>query len=120
MHGGSGGHFSMPARGGHFDRRGSDSGGHHDFDRGRHGFRGGFWGGYWPYYGGGGYPESEYGDSTVAAVQDALAREGYYHGPVSGYFNPATQDAIARYEADYHLPITSAIDQSLLNSLGLD
>jgi peptidoglycan hydrolase-like protein with peptidoglycan-binding domain len=53
-------------------------------------------------------------------VQDALAREGYYHGPVDGYLNAATQDAIARYEADYHLPVTSAIDQSLLNSLGLD
>jgi len=53
-------------------------------------------------------------------VQDALAREGYYHGPVDGYLNAATQDAIARYEADYHLPVTSTIDQSLLNSLGLE
>jgi hypothetical protein len=82
-----------------------------------------FWNGYWPYGGdwGSDYATPNYSDSdsTVAAVQKALAREGYYHGPIDGAFDLITQDAIAQYDRDHHLPVTYVIDQSLLNALGV-
>jgi len=56
-------------------------------------------------------------DSTVTAVQKALARAGYYRGPIDGALDLTTQDAIARYDRDHHLPVSHVIDQSLLNAL---
>ena len=86
-----------------------------------------FFNGYWPYDGGWGYGGSDYStpyysdtDSTVATVQKALARAGYYHGPVDGALDLITQDAIARFDRDHHLPVSRAIDQSLLNALGVE
>lgn len=59
-------------------------------------------------------------DSAVAAVQKALARGGYYHGPVDGTLDLITQDAIARYDRDHRLPVSHAINQQLLNSLRVE
>jgi hypothetical protein len=126
--GGGGGHFGGGAHFGseHFGRttRYSDAQDDHHWDGDGH--RGAFWSGYWPYDGDTGYWGSDYStpyysdsDSTVVAVQKALAREGYYHGPIDGALDLITQDAIARYDRDHHLPVSHAIGQSLLNALGV-
>lgn len=94
------------------------------------GFYGGFvydpwWGWDYPYYDYG-YPY--YGAQTqavpatgslVTQVQEGLAKAGYYRGTVDGIIGPMTRDAIARYQTDHHIPVTSRIDESLLQSLGL-
>ena len=124
MHfGGGGGHFSAPMHGG-FE--------HHGFGPG---FRGDhrrafFWGGGFPYYyGDSGYDElNDYSaappvseaDSEVASVQQALTSQGYYRGPIDGSFGPMTHDAITAYERDHRLPMTGAIDDTLLRSLDLE
>jgi hypothetical protein len=102
--------------GGHFGGTGHFGDGH----------RGAFWNGYWPYNEDWSYSDADDStpyysdsDSTVAAVQKALAREGYYYGPIDGALDLITQDAIARYDRDHHLPVTHAINQSLLNALRL-
>ncbi len=68
-----------------------------------------------------GYYRSGYssGGSTSASVQAALARRGYYHGPIDGDIGPGSRRAIARYQADHGLRPTGAITSSLLNSLGM-
>jgi hypothetical protein len=113
--GGGGGHFGGGVRFG-----GEHFGGGANFGDDQ---RRAFWSGYWPYNGDWGtdYTTPYYSDSdsTVAAVQKALAREGYYHGPADGTLDLITQDAIAQYDHDHHLPVTHAIDQSLLNALGV-
>jgi hypothetical protein len=130
--GGGGGHFGGTPHfgGGHFGGGAHFGGtahfgdGQHDHHSGRDGHRRAFGNG--PFYGGWSYwgsddstPYYSDSDSTVAAVQKALAREGYYHGPIDGALDLITQDAIARYDRDHRLPVTHAIDQSLLNALGL-
>jgi Putative peptidoglycan binding domain len=58
-------------------------------------------------------------DQVIANVQSALQQEGYYHGEVDGLLGPATRGAIADYQRDHGLDITSAIDQPTLESLGM-
>jgi hypothetical protein len=119
--GGSGMHFSAPAA--HFS-----AGDRHHF-----GHRPAFFSEFWPssdyYYGSSDYADdgTDYptadddtgSDPTVVAVQKALARGGYYHGPIDGTLDLITQDAIARYDRDHRLPVSHAISQQLLNSLRL-
>jgi peptidoglycan hydrolase-like protein with peptidoglycan-binding domain len=50
-------------------------------------------------------------------VQKALAHDGYYHGAIDGILDLITQDAIANYDRDHHLPVTHTINQPLLTSL---
>ena len=52
-------------------------------------------------------------------VQEALARAGYYDGPIDGELGPMTREAIAAYQADNGLAVTSAIDEPTLATLGL-
>ena len=66
-----------------------------------------------------GYRSEYRPSSTSASVQAALARRGYYGGPVDGDIGPGSRRAIARYQADHGLRPTGAITSSLLNSLGL-
>jgi hypothetical protein len=68
-----------------------------------------------PIYGGG---ELSPGDVT-AQVQEALAEQGYYYGPIDGVLGPETRDAILRFQADHGLATTAAIDEPTLDSLGL-
>jgi len=91
------------------------------------GHRGAFWNGYWPFDGGWVSLDPDYStpdysdtDSSVTAVQKALARAGYYHGAIDGALYLTTQDAIAQYDRDHHLPVTHVIDQSLLNALKVE
>jgi len=56
---------------------------------------------------------------VVANVQSALQGQGYYDGEVDGILGPVTRAAIARYQQDHGLYITSAIDEPTLESLGM-
>jgi hypothetical protein len=57
---------------------------------------------------------------VIASVQTELQRLGYYRYAVDGEMGPATRAAIANYQRDTGLSITSAIDGPTLESLGLD
>ena len=58
-------------------------------------------------------------DQVTVNVQEQLARAGYYDGPIDGLLGPMTREAIAAYQADNGLAITSAIDEPTLATLGL-
>lgn len=58
-------------------------------------------------------------DQVIATVQEALQQDGYYQGYIDGEFGPQTRVALARYQRDQGLVITSAIDEPTLASLGL-
>jgi len=87
----------------------------------------GYWYPAWGYASGGYYPYDGpiYGyndltpDQVVVNVQSQLQRDGYYSGPVDGVLGPMTRQAIAAFQADHGLAITSAVDRPTLSSLGL-
>src|SRR6266700_2511547 len=58
-------------------------------------------------------------DQVIANVQAALQSQGYYDGEVDGVLGPLTRAAIANYQRDQGLYITSAIDEPTLASLGM-
>jgi hypothetical protein len=58
-------------------------------------------------------------DQVTVNVQEQLARAGYYDGPIDGMLGPMTREAIAAYQADNGLAVTSAIDEPTLATLGL-
>ena len=58
-------------------------------------------------------------DQVTVNVQEQLARDGYYDGPIDGLLGPVTREAIAAFQADHGLSITSAIDEPTLATLGL-
>ncbi len=70
------------------------------------------------YYGQNSYGE-EYSDSTVAAAQERLAREGYYRGQIDGVNGPETRRAVARYQGNHGLRVTGALTTDTLEALGL-
>jgi hypothetical protein len=81
--------------------------------------------GYDPYYNSYAYDEPIYGyndlDPTqvIASVQTELQRLGYYRLAVDGLMGPGTRAAIANFQRDNGLSITSAIDRPTLQTLGL-
>jgi hypothetical protein len=58
-------------------------------------------------------------DQVIANAQAALQELGYYHGPIDGILGLATREAIANYQRDHGLCITSAIDELTLEALGM-
>ncbi len=60
-----------------------------------------------------------YDGPIYAYMQAALQAQGYYQGEVDGVLGPLTRAAIANYQRDQGLYITSAIDEPTLASLGL-
>src|SRR6266516_1625752 len=58
-------------------------------------------------------------DQVIANVQAALQQQGYYQSDVDGLLGPLTRGAIAAYQRDHGLYITSAIDRPTLESLGM-
>jgi Putative peptidoglycan binding domain len=58
-------------------------------------------------------------DQVVVNVQTQLARDGYYNGPIDGVLGPMTRQAIAAFQADNGLAITSTVDEPTLDTLGL-
>jgi Putative peptidoglycan binding domain len=74
---------------------------------------------YYPYDG----PIYGYGnltpDQIVVEVQTQLQRDGYYAGPIDGVLGRMTRQAIATFQADHGLAITSTVDEPTLSTLGL-
>ena len=95
---------------------------------------GGWWywnAGYWypawgydpyAYYGYDG-PIYGYGDLTpdriVENEQLALQQQGYYAGSIDGRLGPQTRGALAAFQSDHGLAVTSAVDKPTLQTLGL-
>jgi hypothetical protein len=85
-----------------------------------------------PYYGDSYYDSGYYGDtyygsqyyerpdprlSATKALQTALARRGYYGGPIDGVFGPETRGAIRSFQAHQGLPVTGQVDSRLVRAL---
>ncbi len=58
-------------------------------------------------------------DEVIANVQTALQDAGYYLGAITGSLNFELRTALANFQRDYSLPITGAIDEPTVESLGL-
>jgi hypothetical protein len=58
-------------------------------------------------------------DRVVSEVQAQLERDGYYAGPIDGVLGPMTRQAIADFQADNGLAITSTVDEPTLDTLGI-
>jgi hypothetical protein len=58
-------------------------------------------------------------DQVIADVQTQLQADGYYNGAVNGILDQPTQAAIAVYQRDHNLAITSVVDAATVASLGL-
>ena len=97
------------------------------FDWGWWGWYDGWWYPAWGYdpYSYYEYNEPIYGygglspEQVVASVQAQLQQLGYYTYAIDGNMGPLTRSAIARYQRDHLLPITSGIDPATLGSLGI-
>jgi hypothetical protein len=68
-----------------------------------------------PIYGYNGLPP----DRVIVGVQEQLQRDGYYGGPIDGILGPMTREAIAAFQADNGLSVTSVIDEPTLATLGI-
>jgi hypothetical protein len=66
-----------------------------------------------------GYSGQYDANSTVAAVQDRLAREGYYRGQIDGVLGPETRHAIVRFQSNHGLQVTGELSPDTLNAMGL-
>src|SRR6266436_4508169 len=58
-------------------------------------------------------------DRVIVDVQSQLQRDGYYDGPVDGLLGPMTREAIAAFQADHGLAVTSVVDEPTLATLGI-
>src|SRR6266566_291410 len=58
-------------------------------------------------------------DRVTVDVQGQLQRDGYYDGPIDGVLGPMTREAIAAFQADNGLAVTSVIDEPTLATLGI-
>jgi len=59
------------------------------------------------------------GNSTIAAVQERLAHEGYYRGQIDGVFGAETRAALAQFQSNRGLRVTGALTTDTLQALGL-
>lgn len=79
------------------------------------------------YYDSGDYDSGGYGgrdvddslNSSVAGVQEQLARRGYYHGEIDGVIGPQTRRALARYQSSHGLRASGQLTTPTLEALGL-
>lgn len=58
-------------------------------------------------------------DEVIANVQTALKDAGYFFGAITGSLSLETRGALANFQRDYGLPVTGAIDEATVESLGL-
>jgi hypothetical protein len=58
-------------------------------------------------------------DRIIEDVQLALQQEGYYAGSIDGLLGPQTRGALAAFQSDNGLAVTSAVDRPTLQTLGL-
>jgi hypothetical protein len=81
--------------------------------------------GYSPYYNNYVFNEPIYGYNNLAPgqvienVQLALRDQGYYPGAIDGLIGPQTRAALAAFQRDHGLIVTSAVDEPTLVTLGL-
>lgn len=59
-------------------------------------------------------------DSVVEAVQEELARRGYFAGKADGALGAASQEALRRYQKDQRLAPTGGVNEATLFALGLN
>ena len=55
----------------------------------------------------------------IRAAQQALARENYYRGPITGQFDAATHNALFEYQVDRGIIATGNLDGRTAQALGL-
>jgi hypothetical protein len=127
--GGGGGHFGGGHFGGFVGHGLAPNEGSHFTPHYSHG--GHYWYGdrYWydyPYYG---YDDGNYSDAgaspseaapaeqTIIAVQQELAKLGFYHGQIDGLVGPETRQAISWFQSVEKLTVTGRIDEATLNTL---
>lgn len=62
------------------------------------------------------------GDSgrNVAALQQALERNGFDPGPIDGAYGPMTRAAVEQFQQQYDLPVTGLAGPQTLDILGLN
>lgn len=65
------------------------------------------------------YRGSRYRRPVEFEVQYALARRGYYRGPIDGHMGAVAQRAVRDYQRDHRLAVTGNINKDVLRSLGL-
>ena len=65
-------------------------------------------------------PEESGPDSLVEAVQDELAKRGYFAGKVDAMYGESTREAIRRFQTDQKLATTGRINEATLHALKLD
>jgi hypothetical protein len=70
-------------------------------------------------YGDNGGAYGDNGDASVAAAQERLAREGYYHGQIDGVFGPETQRALRAFQRDRGLDASGYLTLETRRALGL-
>jgi Putative peptidoglycan binding domain len=58
-------------------------------------------------------------DEVIMNVQSELQFQGYYQGSIDGQLGPQTRAAIAEFQRDHELEVTSAVDEPTVNLLGL-
>src|SRR6266571_214783 len=58
-------------------------------------------------------------DRVIVDVQEQLQSDGYSDGPIDGVLGPMTREAIAAFQADNGLAVTSVIDEPTLATLGI-
>jgi hypothetical protein len=58
-------------------------------------------------------------DQVIVNVQIQLQRDGYYVGAIDGILGPMTRRALAAFQLDNGLAVTSTIDQPTLSVLGV-
>jgi Putative peptidoglycan binding domain len=58
-------------------------------------------------------------DQVLVNVQVQLRDHGYYAGAIDGLMGPQTRAALAAFQADNGLVVTSAVDQPTLQTLGV-
>lgn len=59
------------------------------------------------------------GDSSVAAAQERLSKQGYYRGQIDGVFGPETSRAIRNFQSEHGLRATGYLTTDTLQALGL-
>jgi peptidoglycan hydrolase-like protein with peptidoglycan-binding domain len=57
--------------------------------------------------------------ARIRAAQDALIRQNYYDGPITGRMNDATQRALAQYQIDKGLSVSGNLDVATAQALGI-
>jgi peptidoglycan hydrolase-like protein with peptidoglycan-binding domain len=58
-------------------------------------------------------------NQVIVNVQVQLQNDGYYAGPIDGILGPQTREALAAFQADSGLAVTSAVDRPTIQALGL-